>query len=109
MQQSDLGVYHCTLFRETGCLLAYKRIELHNVDFQWPWMIIAGAAVGGAVLLVLVIITMKVFKRQTVIHRSHNSNESNDLVHDNLINGSTEDSGHVSSDTVLYATVKERT
>lgn len=32
-----------------------------------------------------------------------------DLVHDNLINGSTEDSGHVSSDTVLYATVKERT
>lgn len=32
-----------------------------------------------------------------------------DIVHDNLVNGSTEDSGHVSSDTVLYATVKERT
>lgn len=30
VQQSDLGVYHCSLFRETSCLLAYKRIELQN-------------------------------------------------------------------------------
>ncbi len=32
-----------------------------------------------------------------------------DLVQDNLINCSTEDSGHVSSDTVIYAAVKART
>ncbi len=43
VQQSDLGVYHCTLFRETGCLLAYKRIELHNgklrLHFANEWCI----------------------------------------------------------------------
>ncbi len=38
VQQSDLGVYHCTLFRETGCLLAYKRIELHNGKREYCWL-----------------------------------------------------------------------
>ncbi len=38
VQQSDLGVYHCTLFRETGCLLAYKRIELHNGKWERCWL-----------------------------------------------------------------------
>ncbi len=41
VQQSDLGVYHCTLFRETGCLLFYKRIELHNgkLRLHCKWMV----------------------------------------------------------------------
>ncbi len=38
VQQSDLGVYHCTLFRETGCLLFYKRIELHNGKWEYCWL-----------------------------------------------------------------------
>ncbi len=38
VQQSDLGVYHCTLFRETGCLLFYKRIELHNGKREYCWL-----------------------------------------------------------------------
>ncbi|KAK2911821.1 hypothetical protein Q8A67_003954 [Cirrhinus molitorella] len=82
VQQSDLGIYHCNLFRQT-CLLAYKRIELHNGQ------------------------TVDEVTYASVIHRPHNSSDSSDLVRDNLISGSTEVSGHGSS--VLYAAIKERT
>lgn len=37
VQQSDLGVYHCKLFRETNCFLAYKIIELHKGKWQYCW------------------------------------------------------------------------
>ncbi|XP_042580414.1 uncharacterized protein LOC109045818 [Cyprinus carpio] len=72
VQQSDLGVYHCSLFRETSCLLAYKRIELQNepavvsVD-SLTWLIPTGVAGGAAllvVLLVLLVVACKFFKRQ---------------------------------------------
>ncbi|XP_059405150.1 uncharacterized protein LOC132140376 [Carassius carassius] len=71
VQQSDLGVYHCSLFRE-NCLLAYKRIELHNEPAVTPedsltWLIPTGAAGGAAllvVLLVLLVVACKFFKRQ---------------------------------------------
>ncbi|XP_067264343.1 uncharacterized protein [Chanodichthys erythropterus] len=60
VQQSDLGVYHCKLFRETNCFLAYKIIDLHKVD-SLTWLIPAG---GAVVLLVLLIIACKFFKCQ---------------------------------------------
>ncbi|XP_048044247.1 uncharacterized protein LOC125267036 isoform X2 [Megalobrama amblycephala] len=61
VQQSDLGVYHCKLFRETNCFLAYKIIDLHKVD-SLTWLIPAGSAGGAVVLLVLLIIACKFFK-----------------------------------------------
>lgn len=38
VQQSDLGVYHCKLFRETNCFLAYKIIDLHKGKWQYCWL-----------------------------------------------------------------------
>ncbi|XP_055055962.2 uncharacterized protein [Misgurnus anguillicaudatus] len=70
VQQSDLGLYHCNLFREIGCLLAYKQIELRPavvlVDSEntLTWLIPVAATGGGVVLLMLLIITFKCFKRK---------------------------------------------
>ncbi|ROL51427.1 hypothetical protein DPX16_22523 [Anabarilius grahami] len=37
VQQSDSGVYHCKLFRETNCFLAYKIIDLHKETSDQPY------------------------------------------------------------------------
>ncbi|XP_052413264.1 uncharacterized protein LOC127958437 [Carassius gibelio] len=71
VQQSDLGVYQCSLFR-VNCFLAYKRIKLHNEPAVVPvdsltWLIPTGAAGGVAllvVLLVLLVVACKFFRRQ---------------------------------------------
>ncbi|XP_048044273.1 uncharacterized protein LOC125267041 [Megalobrama amblycephala] len=59
VQRSDLGLYHCELFRETNCSLGYRQISLSLVEFsQLNWQLIVA---GGGGFLLLCLITVCVY------------------------------------------------
>ncbi|KAL6463876.1 hypothetical protein MHYP_G00282670 [Metynnis hypsauchen] len=56
VQQSDMGLYHCELYEEFNCMIAYQEVLLkHAADGSPAWPIIPGALGGGTVLLALLI------------------------------------------------------
>ncbi|XP_077087126.1 uncharacterized protein LOC143738944 [Siphateles boraxobius] len=133
VQRSDLSLYRCELFRGNNCSLGYREISLTLVEFSLlnNWQLIVA---GGGGFLLLCLITVCVYqawmKRQTVdrtvehgshnchdinvdeityasvAHKSHNCQDSKVLVNNKPVNGSA--SENVSSEAVIYSTIKQR-
>ncbi|XP_065123220.2 uncharacterized protein [Paramisgurnus dabryanus] len=127
--KSDLGLYHCKLFRETNCLVGYMEINISLASVNIYWQLLLG---GGGFLLLCLIPACAYYtytKRRSVpsSHNCHNSvgqifeqtdettyalvvhsrNDTNALTSEK--NSSTPESDLLNSETdVLYATVKER-
>ncbi|XP_072548863.1 uncharacterized protein [Salminus brasiliensis] len=85
VSESDLGLYHCGLFKGMNCSIAYQEVYLNSrermVADAFPTLLItAGALGGGIVLLSLLIIYWLCAKR------SKNTGEETceEIVHDTL-------------------------
>ncbi|XP_016326725.1 uncharacterized protein LOC107676645 [Sinocyclocheilus anshuiensis] len=135
---SDLGLYRCQLYRDFNCSLGYKEIEISLAAVEFSllsnWQLIAA---GGGGFLLPCLISVCVYytwtKRQTVnesvnhrshychdvdgetnadityasvVFKSHNCHDNEVLLNNDAVNVSA--SELVSSEKVLYATVKQR-